>query len=90
MVSANAVAVMVVNIGAIACRGLANATTIVVSNSLGENNMVAAKEYSKRMLLLTIGVSVIGCVVIMALRSFILFIGRRCRCFLFITSGFGG
>ena len=31
MVAANAVAVMVVNIGAIACRGFSNATTIIVS-----------------------------------------------------------
>ena len=31
MVAANAVAVMVVNIGAIACRGFANATTIIES-----------------------------------------------------------
>ena len=31
MVAANAVAVMVVNIGAIACRCFANATTIIVS-----------------------------------------------------------
>ena len=46
MVAANAVAVMVVNIGAIACRGFANATTIIVS--------------------------LIGCVVILAIRPIIL------------------
>ena len=36
MVAANAVAVMVVNIGAIACRGFANATTIIISQRIWE------------------------------------------------------
>lgn len=36
MVAANAVAVMVVNMGAIVCRGFSNATTIIVSQTLGE------------------------------------------------------
>lgn len=70
MVAANAVAVMVVNIGAIACRGFANATTIVVSQALGGNNMEAAKIYSGRMLWLTIAVSVAGCGIMMAIRPF--------------------
>ena len=61
MVAANAVAVMVVNIGAIACRGFANATTIIVSQELGKDNIDAAREYGKRMLRITIGVSLIGC-----------------------------
>lgn len=68
MVAANAVAVMVVNIGAIACRGFANATTIVVSQALGANNMEAAKVYSGRMLKLTIYVSLAGCAVMLAIR----------------------
>ena len=50
MVAANAVAVMVVNIGAIACRGFANATTIIVSQELGQDHKDAAREYGKRML----------------------------------------
>lgn len=68
MVAANAVAVMVVNIGAIACRGFANATTIVVSQALGGGNMEAAKIYSGRMLKLTIAVSLAGCAVMLAIR----------------------
>lgn len=70
MVAANAVAVMVVNIGAIACRGFANATTIVISQALGANNMQAAKVYSGRMLGLTILVSLVGCGIMMAIRPF--------------------
>ena len=50
MVAANAVAVMVVNIGAIACRGFANATTIIVSQELGRNHIDTAREYGKRMI----------------------------------------
>ena len=62
MVAANAVAVMVVNIGAIACRGFANATTIIVSQELGQNNKLK----------ITITVSMIGCVIILAIRPLIL------------------
>lgn len=68
MVAANAVAMMVVNIGAIACRGFANATTIVVSQELGQNHTENAKLYGKRMLHITIAVSLIGCVIMMAIR----------------------
>ncbi len=72
MVAANAVAVMVVNIGAIACRGFANATTIIVSNALGEDKMEEAKLYAKRMLFITFLVSLLGCVIILAVKPFIL------------------
>ena len=47
MVAANAVAVMVVNIGAIACRGFANATTIIISQELGKDHKDTAREYGK-------------------------------------------
>ena len=72
MVAANAVAVMVVNIGAIACRGFANATTIIVSQELGKDRIDTAREYGKRMLRITFIVSLIGCVVILAIRPIIL------------------
>lgn len=68
MVAANAVAIMVVNIGAIACRGFANATTIIVSQELGQNHIEAAKEYGRRMLYITIAVALIGCAIIIAIR----------------------
>lgn len=68
MVAANAVAVMVVNIGAIVCRGFANATTIIVSQTLGENKMDATKVYAGRMLKITFVVSLLGCAVIMVIR----------------------
>lgn len=72
MVAANAVAVMVVNIGAIACRGFANATTIIVSQELGQNHIDTAREYGKRMLRITTIVSMVGCVIILAIRPLIL------------------
>lgn len=72
IVAANAVAMMVVNIGAIAMRGFANATTIVVGQTLGANQIEQTKTYSVKLLLLTIYVAVAGCVVIVALRPFIL------------------
>ena len=70
MVAANAVAVMVVNMGAIVCRGFSNATTIIVSQTLGENRMENTKVYAKRMLWLTVIVSLLGCCVILAIRPF--------------------
>lgn len=71
IVAANAVAVMVVNIGAIACRGFANATTIIISQTLGQNKLEEAKEYGRRMLWITTAVSLAGCVIILAIRPFI-------------------
>lgn len=68
MVAANAVAVMVVNIGAIALRGFANATTIIISNTLGENKIEAAKVYSRRMLIITVLVGILGGFIILAIR----------------------
>lgn len=70
MVAANAVAVMVVNMGAIVCRGFSNATTIIVSQTLGENRMEDTKVYAKRILWLTVIVSLLGCCVILAIRPF--------------------
>lgn len=72
MVAANAVAVMVVNMGAIVCRGFANATTIIVSQTLGENRMEDTKVYASRMLRLTFAVSLLGCGVILAIRPLML------------------
>ena len=72
MVAANAVAVMVVNMGAIVCRGFANATTIIVSQTLGENRMEDTKVYASRMLRLTFVVSLLGCGVILAIRPLML------------------
>lgn len=71
IVAANAVAVMVVNIGAIAMRGFANATTIVIGQTLGANRIEETKEYSKKLILLTFYVGVIGSVLILVLRPFI-------------------
>lgn len=68
MVAANAVAIMVVNMGAIACRGFANATTIIVSQELGQNHLETAKEYGRRMLHITTIVALIGCAIIIAIR----------------------
>ena len=72
IVAANAVANMLVNVGAIACRGFANATTIIVGKTLGENNYEATKVYAVRMLKLTVFVSLLGCGVILLLRPFAL------------------
>ena len=66
------VAVMVVNIGAIACRGFSNATTIIISQELGKDQIDTAGEYGKRMLRITLAVSLIGCVIILAIRPLIL------------------
>ena len=63
---------MVVNVGAIACRGFSNATTIIRSQELGQNHLEAAKGYGKRMLYITIAVALAGCAIIIAIRPFII------------------
>lgn len=72
IVAANAVAIMIVNIGAIALRGFANATTIIIGQTLGKNEIETTKIYAKRMLLLTVLVGLAGCVIMLAIRPFIL------------------
>lgn len=72
IVAANAVAVMVVNIGAIAERGFANATTIVIGQTLGANLINETKVYSAKLIRLTAYVAAAGCVVIVALRPLIM------------------
>lgn len=72
IVAANAVAMMVVNIGAIAMRGFANATTIVVGQTLGAGFISQTKKYSIKLLLLTIYVGLAGSIIIVALKPFII------------------
>lgn len=72
IVAANAVAVMVVDIGAIAERGFANATTIVIGQTLGANLIEKTKEYAKKLVLLTAYVAAAGCLIIVALRPVIM------------------
>lgn len=72
IVAANAVAVMVVNIGAIAMRGFANATTILIGQALGANLIEKTKEYARKLIWLTVYVAVAGCIIIVALRPFIM------------------
>lgn len=72
IVAANAVAIMVVNIGAIAMRGFANATTILIGKTIGENNIEATKVYSGRLIRLTIYVGLVGCIIILLARPVVL------------------
>ncbi len=72
IVAANAVAVMIVNIGAIASRGFANATTIIIGQTLGKDEKETTKIYAKRMLWLTLAVGVMGCILMLIIRPFIL------------------
>ena len=67
-VAAEAVVAMIVNIGAICCRGFANATTIIIGKVLGQDKKELAKIYARRMLILTFVVSALGGVVIILMR----------------------
>ena len=70
--ASSAFAAILGHIGAIACRGFANATTIIISQELGKDHKDTAREYGKRMLIITIIVSLIGCAIILAVRPMIL------------------
>lgn len=72
IVAANAVAIMIVNIGAIAMRGFANSATIVVGQTLGANKIDKTMEYSKKLIFLTGIVGAAGCVVMIIVKPFIL------------------
>ena len=45
--------------------------TIIVSQELGQNHIDTAREYGKRMLRITTIVSMVGCVIILAIRPLI-------------------
>lgn len=72
IVAAFAVAIMVVDIGAIAERGFANATTIVIGQTLGANLIEQTKRYSAKLIRLTGLVAAAGCLIIVALRPLIM------------------
>lgn len=72
IVAANAVAIMVVNVGAIAMRGFANSTTIVIGQTLGGGFVEDAKSYAGKLVRLTAYVGGVGCIIIIALRPFIM------------------
>ena len=59
-VAANAIANMALNIGAIVTRGFANATTVIVGKTIGENNIEMAKIYARCMVRLTAFFCVLG------------------------------
>lgn len=71
-VAANAVAIMALNIGAVVTRGFANATTIIIGKTLGENHIAGAKIYARRMVWLTSIFGLLGGLVIIGIRPIIL------------------
>lgn len=71
VVAANAVAAMVLNIGAIVSRGFANATTIIVGKALGAGEKEKGKIYGQRMVFITFVFSCIGGLVMLALRPIV-------------------
>lgn len=71
-VAANAIANMALNIGAIVTRGFANATTVIVGKTIGENNMEGAKIYAKRMVRLTTFFCILGGAVIIGIRPLVM------------------
>lgn len=53
VVAANAVAVTGLNLGAVASRGISNATTVILGKALGEGDTAKARVYAKRMTILS-------------------------------------
>lgn len=74
VVAANAVAAMVLNIGAIVSRGFANATTIIVGKALGAGEKEKGKIYGQRMVFITFIFSCLGGIVMLALRPLVSFV----------------
>lgn len=72
VVAANAIANMVLNMGAIVSRGFANATTVIVGKTIGENNMEAAKVYARRMVVLTAFFCILGGGIMIGIRPLIM------------------
>ena len=59
-VAANSIANTALDIGAVMCRGFANATAIIVGKALGENEIEQAKKYGRWMVRLTLVFAILG------------------------------
>ncbi|HEY5562378.1 MAG TPA: MATE family efflux transporter [Clostridiaceae bacterium] len=68
VVSANSVAQITRQLATVIAFGLANATAITVGKAIGENNFLAAKDYSDRFIKLSILAGVGGSIVILIVR----------------------
>ena len=71
-VAANAVALVVLDIGAIVSRGFSNATTVIVGKELGQSKIHTAKVYARRMVWITVVCCIFGGAIIIGLRPLIL------------------
>ena len=72
VVSANSVAQITRQLATVIAFGLANATAITVGKAIGENNLEAAKDYSKRFIKLSLLAGVAGAIVILIVRPIIM------------------
>jgi len=68
VVAANSVTQIARQLATVIAFGLANATAITIGKAIGENNLKAAKEYSKRFIKLSILAGVVGAIVILIVR----------------------
>lgn len=71
-VAANSLVVVVRNLGTVLCFGTASAGGILLGNVMGEGNMERAKEYSSKLLKLTVITGAIGGVLILIATPFVL------------------
>ena len=69
IVAANSVASVVRNLGTVMCFGTANAASIVLGKTLGENRLEAAKVYARRFVGMAIVTALIGGAAILLLRQ---------------------
>lgn len=71
-VAANSLVTVVRNVGTILCFGVASAGGILVGNVLGENKLEQAKDYTSRVMKLTVITGAVGGVIILAVTPFVL------------------
>lgn len=70
-VAANSIACMVLDIGAVVCRGFATATATIVGKALGENEIELGKTYGRLMVRLTLIFAVLGGCFMLFLKPFV-------------------
>lgn len=71
-VAANSLVTVVRNFGTILCFGVASAGGILVGNVLGENKIDKAKDYTSRVMKLTVITGIVGGVIILLITPFVL------------------
>ena len=72
IVAANSITTVVRSLGSVVCFGVASSGGIILGKAMGDNQLDKADLYAKRLLRLSFGTAIVGGVLVLAIRPFLL------------------